>query len=61
MAPVFLGIAVLVLLAAAAWKYSTIRPTLHPYDRMGAVVFFTVVGLPLVIAALALVAQPFVV
>jgi cadmium resistance protein CadD (predicted permease) len=60
MAAVFLGMAVLVLLAATAWKYSTIRPTLHRYDRMGAAVFFLVVGLPFFVAALALIAQPLV-
>jgi hypothetical protein len=60
MTPLLLGLLAWVLLAMAAWKYATIRPTLHPYDRMGAAVFFTVVGLPLFVAGLGLIVQPLV-
>jgi hypothetical protein len=57
---VFLGIVLWGLLVAAAWKCSTIWPTIHRYDRVGAVVFFAVVGLPFFVAGLALIAQPIV-
>jgi hypothetical protein len=57
MVPGLLGIVLWILLAAAAWKYSTIRPTLHRYDRSGAFVFFMVIGLPSFIYGLVLVAQ----
>lgn len=60
MASLLLGLAVCVLLAAAAWKYTTIRPALHRYDRMGAAVFFTVVGFSLFAAGLMMVVQPLV-
>jgi hypothetical protein len=57
MAPVFLGIILLVSLAATAWKCSSTWPTLHRDDRIGAMVFFTVVGLPALVFGLALIAQ----
>jgi hypothetical protein len=45
------------LLAAIALKYVPISRTLHPYDRIGAAVFFTVVGLPVFITGMALVLE----
>jgi hypothetical protein len=57
MTTLLLGILAWVLLALAAGKYASVRPTLHPLDRTGAAVFFTVVGLPLFVAGLALIAQ----
>jgi hypothetical protein len=57
MTPAFLGIALWLLLAATAWKYSTIRLTLHRYDRIGAFVFFIVIGLPVIIAGWGLIAK----
>jgi hypothetical protein len=57
MVPALLGIVLWVFLGAAAWKYSTIRPKLHRYDRIGAAVFFTVIGLPSFIYGLALIAR----
>jgi hypothetical protein len=60
MAALLLGVAIWVVFAAAAWRYSTYHPTLHPFDRMGAAAFFLVVGLPFVGAGLALIAHPLV-
>lgn len=60
MAALLLGLAIWVLFAAVAWRYSIYHPTLHPSDRMGAAVFFVVVGLPFFVAGLALIAHPFV-
>ncbi len=57
MAPVFLGIVLWLLLAATVWKYSTLRPMLHRYDRIGVLVFFTVIGLPVFIVGLVLIAE----
>jgi hypothetical protein len=57
MSTLFIGILAWILLAVAAWRYATIRPTLHPYDRIGAGIFFMVIGLPLFTAGLALIAQ----
>jgi hypothetical protein len=57
MAALLLGLAIWVLFAAAAWRYSTYHPTLHPFDRMGAAVFFLVVGLPFFGASLALISN----
>ena len=57
MTPAFLGIILWLLLAAMAWKYSTIRTELHRYDRIGALVFFIVVGLPFFFVGFALIAQ----
>jgi hypothetical protein len=60
MAALLLGLASWVLFAAAAWRYSTYHPTLHPFDRMGAAAFFLVVGLPFFGAGLALIVHPLV-
>jgi hypothetical protein len=47
------------LLTAAATRYLTFVVRLHRLDRVGACVFFFVVGLPVVIVGLALIAQNF--
>jgi hypothetical protein len=52
-----LGALVLILLALTAWKYGAARTTLHPSDRLGATVFFTVVGVPVLVCGLALIAH----
>jgi len=52
--PLVIGIILLVLIAAAASRYSVFRPV-DRYDRMGAYVFFVLVGLPVVIVGLALI------
>jgi len=53
--PFVIGTVLLVLLAAAASGYSVFRP-IHRYDRVGASVFFIVVGLPVGLVGLALIA-----
>jgi len=50
------GIALLILIAAAALGYSRSATTDH-YDRIGAYVFFIVVGLPVVFVGLELIAD----
>ena len=55
MLPLVIGIVLLVLLAAAASRYSVVRP-IDRYDRIGTSVFFIVVGLPVVLVGLALIA-----
>ena len=45
MALAILGILILLLLAATAFRYFITRP-LNRYDRIGAFVFFIVIGLP---------------
>jgi ABC-type dipeptide/oligopeptide/nickel transport system permease component len=52
-----LGIVLWLLLAATAGRYLTIRPT-HRYDRIGALVFFIAIGLPVFILGLVLIVQP---
>jgi hypothetical protein len=54
---VLLGAFAWILLVLFAWKYGTARATLHPQDRLGAAVFFTVVGLPVFVGGLALIAH----
>jgi hypothetical protein len=51
------GLLVWILLAAMAWKCSTEWPALCRYDRIGSLVFFVVVDLPLSIAGLAMIVQ----
>jgi hypothetical protein len=53
--PLVIGTVLLVLLAAAASRYSVSRP-IDRYDRIGASVFFIVVGLPVSLVGLALIA-----
>ena len=55
MLPFVIGTVLLVLLAAAASGYSVLRP-IDRYDRVGASVFFIVVGLPVGLVGLALIA-----
>jgi hypothetical protein len=55
--PVIVGIVLWLLLAAAAWRYSRIQPALDRYDRIGAWVFFIVIGVPVLISAMALIAH----
>jgi len=54
-----IGAALLVLLIAILARYSTFLSKLADYDRTGAYVFFVVVGLPVVIAGVALIADFF--
>jgi hypothetical protein len=56
MLSLLVGIALLILLAAAALGYLRSAPTDH-YDRMGAYVFFIVVGLPVGFVGLELIAD----
>lgn len=57
MLPLVIGVAFLVLLAAALARYSTFLSGLDNSDRNGAYVFFIVVGLPVVIAGVFLIAD----
>ena len=52
-----LGIILWLLLAATAGRYLTNWPT-QRYDRIGALVFFIVIGLPVFILGLVLIVQP---
>ncbi len=52
-----IGVIFLLLLAAAAARYSIVRPTLNRYDHIGAYVFFIVVGLPIAVVGLLLIAH----
>ena len=47
-----------ITLGATVAKYLSMQPTLHPHDRLGAVVYFVVVGVPVFIAGLILIAEP---
>jgi hypothetical protein len=51
------GIILWVLLAVAALRYATIRSMLAHQDRIGALIFFVVIGIPVFVAGLALIAQ----
>jgi ABC-type dipeptide/oligopeptide/nickel transport system permease component len=51
-----LGIVLWLLLAATAGTYLT-RSRLHRYDRIGAFVFFIVIGLPFFILGLVLIVR----
>jgi hypothetical protein len=53
----YLGIVLWLLLAAMAGRYLIIRPTDRD-DRIGALVFFIVIGLPIFILGLVLIVQP---
>ena len=57
MLPLVIGAALLVLLTAILARYSTILSRLADYDRTGAYIFFIVVGLPVMIAGVALIAD----
>jgi ABC-type dipeptide/oligopeptide/nickel transport system permease component len=52
-----LGIVLWLLLAATAGRYLISWPT-QRYDRIGALVFFVVIGLPVFILGLVLIVQP---
>jgi hypothetical protein len=52
-----IGALLLVLLTAALARYSISWHGLQDSDRLGALVFFIVVGLPVVIVGLALIAR----
>ena len=58
MLSLLVGIALLILIAAAALGYLRSATTDH-YDRMGAYVFFIVVGLPVGFVGLELIADYF--
>jgi hypothetical protein len=55
--PVVIGVVLLILLTATATRYSTSVSRLDDFDRVGAHVFFIVVGLPMIIVGLALIAR----
>lgn len=57
MLPAVIGVVLLVLLTALAARCSTFRSSLDDSDRTGAYVFFIVVGLPMIIVGLALIAH----
>jgi len=52
-----IGAVLLILLAAAASRYSISQRTLDRYDHIGMYVFFIVVGLPFTVLALLLIAH----
>ena len=52
-----LGIILWLLLSATAGRYLIIWP-MQRYDRIGALVFFIVIGLPVFILGLVLIVQP---
>lgn len=57
MVVILAGLLLWVLLAAMAWKCSAQWQSLDRYDRIGSIVFFMVVGLPLFIAGLGMLLQ----
>ncbi len=57
MPPLVIGILLLILLTAAAARYTAVRSTVDHHDRVGAFVFFTVVGLPAITVGLILIAR----
>jgi len=52
-----IGTALLILLAAAASRYSISQRTLDRYDHLGMYIFFIVVGLPFAVVGLLLIAH----
>jgi hypothetical protein len=52
-----IGTILLILLAAAASRYSISHRTLDRYDHLGSYIFFIVVGLPFAVLGLLLVAH----
>jgi len=57
MLPLVIGILLLILLTAAAARYTTFRSTVDHYDDIGASIFFIVVGLPVIVVGLTLIAR----
>jgi len=55
--PVVVGVVILILLTATATRYSKFVSRLDDFDRVGAYVLFIVVGLPMIIVGLALIAR----
>ena len=55
MAFALLGVAMWLLLAMAGWKYSSFRPLLTRFDRIGALVFFLVIGVPILVVGFGLI------
>jgi hypothetical protein len=55
MAFALLGVAMWLLLAMAGWKYSSSRRSLARFDRIGALVFFLVIGVPVLVVGSALI------
>jgi hypothetical protein len=53
-----LGALLWITLGATAAKYLAMRTTLSGADRFGAAVFFIVVGVPVFVAGLVLIAEP---
>jgi hypothetical protein len=54
--PAIIGVAYFLLTAVAA-RYSTFRPGLDDSDRVGTYVFSIVIGLPVIVVGLALIAR----
>ncbi|HYV69258.1 MAG TPA: hypothetical protein VE970_04035 [Pseudolabrys sp.] len=52
-----IGTILLILLAAAASRYSISQRTLDRYDHLGMYIFFIVIGLPFAVVALLLIAH----
>ena len=52
-----IGAIFLLLLTAAVARYTLFRPTLNRYDHIGAYVFFIVVGFPIGVVGLLLIAH----
>jgi len=55
-----IGTILLILLAAAASRYSISQRTLDRYDHLGMYIFFIVVGLPFAVVGLLLIAHYYV-
>jgi uncharacterized membrane protein YdbT with pleckstrin-like domain len=54
-----LGAALVLLLLLFYWRYSQVRATLDRRDRIGAFVFFVVVGIPVLTVSVLLTARAF--
>ena len=55
MAFALLGVTMWLLLVLAGWKYSSFRPLLARSDRIGALVFFLVIGVPILVVGFGLI------
>jgi hypothetical protein len=52
-----MGVSLLILLTALTARYTIFQSVVDHYDGVGAFVFFIVVGLPMIIVGLALIAR----
>jgi hypothetical protein len=57
MLPLIIGTLLLIMLTAVATRYATFRSTVDHYDDTGAAIFFIVVGLPMIVVGLTLIAR----